>query len=62
MHLEFGDLLLVVNVPYTVFSVDAGTNNVSIVDYFDFVDDSVALHVDFQHLICLCAVQDKQAV
>ena len=57
MHFKLADLLLVFNVPDAMLAVDAGADNVAIINDLNLVNDRMRLHIDLQNLVSLCAVQ-----
>ena len=59
MHLKLADLLLVVNIPYSMLRVNTSAYNVAVVYDLDFVDNGMRLDIYFQHLVGLSVIQDK---
>ena len=62
MQLKLAHLLLIFDVPDAVLGVDAGADNVSVINNLDFIDHRVQLNVHFHYLIFLCVEQQEQSV
>lgn len=62
MQFKLAYLLLILDVPDAVFGVDTGTDYVSVINYFYFVDHCMRLNIQLHNLVCLCVKKQEQPV